>query len=266
MKTTFNKLFVFFVALLVLGAATLAYAENENTGSTAKEKATDNFCLKILDLSSKVDQMITEKIDKLDSKRSERDQGLGVKRAEIDQKLGENRQKWDSNRAEHYTKLQEKADTDAKKQALLNFISAVDTAIANRRAAVNAAQDTFRNGINQLLASREIKVDQITADYKKAIEDAVTKAKSDCSDSSKSAAVRQALKDALRAARQEFTSDKQAIDKLGEQVKALTDARKAAFEKAKADFTAAMDKAKAVLKTAFGELKSSPVPSQTPQL
>lgn len=267
MKIIFNKFFILSVALFVLGVSTLVYAQNENAGSTGKENAADNFCSKISELGSKVDQMITGKLVNLDSKRSERDKKLGEKRAEIDQKLGENRQKWDSNRAEHYAKLQEKADTDAKKQALLNFISAVDKAIADRRTAVNAAQDAFRNGIDKLLTSRGTKADQITAEYKKAIEDAVAKAKSDCSDSSKSATIRQELKDALKVARQKFTSDKQGIDKLGEQVKTLIDVRKAAFEKAKADFQTAMNKAKADLKAVFGVLTpqtSTPAASPSP--
>ena len=70
----------------------------------------------------------------------------------------------------------------------------------------------------------------------------------------------------LKAARGQYILDKQGIDKLGEQVKALTDARKAAFEKAKEDFKVALEKAKADLKAVFGEIKSqTPASSPTVQ-
>jgi len=268
MKITFNKLFILFFVLFVLGASSFVYAQNGNKNNerSTGANADNNFCSKIADLGSKVSQMISEKMGKLDLKRGERDQKLNEKRAEIDQKLGENRQRWDSNRAEQYAKLQEKADTDVKKQALLNFISAVDTAIAGRRAAINTAQNNFRTAIDKLVENRGGTADNVVDAYKAAVQSAITKAIGDCATQGADAKnIREMLMTELKAARGQYVSDKQEIDKLGEQVKTLTDARKVAFEKAKADFKTAVDKAKADLKTAFGELKSTPAPSPAPQ-
>jgi len=260
MKTIFSKILVF-ATVLTIGAGSAVYAENGNS-KAINEKATEVFCSKISSLSSKVNQLVSEKMNKLELRRGERDKKLGEKRTEINQKLQDSREKWDRNRAEQYAKLEEKADTDAKKQALLNFKSAIDGAVADRRAAINSAQDAFRTGIDQLLTSRGIKADQIVGEYRAEIEEVIKKVETECASGASSAGVIQDAKKVLKTARERYTSGRQEMEKLGEQIKVLVDTRKTAFEKAKSDFMSVMDKAKADLKIAFGVL-SSPTPNPT---
>lgn len=258
MKMT-SKLIYLLIAFL-LSASAVVYAQNGKPEETPK---TDSFCLKISDLKSKADQLISKRLSDLNLKGLEGRKKLGEKRTEIDQKLGENRKKWDKNREEQYAKLLEKADTDVKKQALLKFQNEVETAVANRRAAINTAQNAYRDGINQLLNSRKEKIDELAEKYKKIIEDALLKAEAGCKSGAKTT-VRVDLLNALKNARQEFNADKQGLEKLGSQVKTFVETRKTAFEKAKADFKTALEKAKSDLKTAFGDIKASPSPQATP--
>jgi hypothetical protein len=56
----------------------------------------------------------------------------------------------------------------------------------------------------------------------------------------------------MKAAQDKFKSDQQAIEKLRDSLEPVRAARKAAVEKAIADFKAAMEKARQDLKAAFG--------------
>jgi hypothetical protein len=57
----------------------------------------------------------------------------------------------------------------------------------------------------------------------------------------------------LNAAKDKLRADRDALETIGEQVKALVDARRAAVEQAKTDFKAALEAAKDDLKAALGE-------------
>ena len=80
---------------------------------------------------------------------------------------------------------------------------------------------------------------------------ALDKSKSDCAAGTDPAAIRETLRAALDAAKTKLRSDLQAVEKLGDATKALIETRRAAHDKAMADFKIALDKAKADLRVAF---------------
>jgi hypothetical protein len=84
-----------------------------------------------------------------------------------------------------------------------------------------------------------------------AVKAAVEKAKTDCQNGVDPVSVRATLKDSIQAARTKFQTDKNSAPKVGGNIQTLIEARKQAFEKAMADFKAAMEKARTDLKKAF---------------
>lgn len=258
MKITF-KTAVVPAIIISVALAGFAYAQNNS-------KAKNAFCEKLAEMSSKLGQKISDSSAKVFEKRTEAMKNLQQKRTDLDKDILKEREGWDDNRKEFYAKIDEKADTDAKKAALLVFKNAVEKAVSDRRAAINTAQDAFRAGVDALIEDRKEAVESLVEKYKAAIQAAIANSTGDCATQGADATkIRERLMTELKAARQQYNSDKQEIDKIGEQLKALIDARKAAFEKAKSDFKAALEKAKSDLKIAFGQLASpTPMPTVTP--
>ncbi len=252
----FKRTFFLLAACSLLGflGFSFALAQNENSPTPqANGKSASVFCSKIAEYLLKIDQKITDAQEKIKEKRTDRSNNLNVKRSEFDAKANENRIKWDENRNENYIKMEERLDTDAKKQSLEAFKLAIGKAVSERRVAIDAAQEVFRKGVDQLISERKTKVDDIANSYKSAIESALQKSQTDCQAGLSATDIRSNLKDALKAGREKYASDKKEIDKIGEGINPLIDARKTAMEKAKEDFKTAVEKAKTDLKAVFGE-------------
>jgi hypothetical protein len=119
------------VVLPVVGLAATRVQKDNAAVTPAKAKG---FCTLVSGLSSKIDQRLTEHENKIQERRTERTTNLKQRRDERDKDLTEFREKWNDNREEFYAKLEEKADTSVKKQALEKFKAAVESAVKTRRA------------------------------------------------------------------------------------------------------------------------------------
>jgi len=254
MKMTSKKIFI----ILLVGAflfPAFILAQKENQGGV--EQKIKNFCSQFSGFTSKIDQRILSIEDKLTAKRLEITNRFQERRENREIKLDEIRAKWDANREEHYVELEKRAQTEAQKQAVVDFKKAVNDAVTARRLAIDTAIEDFKTGTDQAMASRKDSIDKLKIDYQNAVKAAIAKAQTDCATGLVPATVRQTLTNDLKAAKDKFNSEKQAIDKLQATKDQLIATKKAAFEKAISDFKAAMEKAKSDFKAAFSAPEST---------
>lgn len=155
----------------------------------------------------------------------------------------------------HAAKLNEKAATDAQKQAVISFRAAVKTAIEARQKAVNAALDAFHKGIEGALAARKSATEKALSDFVAAFKAAADKAKADCASGVAARAVRATFTSAVKTARENLNVARKAGNNFSDAMKKLVAAKKTAFDKAQGDFKSALEKAKADLKAILGSEK-----------
>jgi len=219
-----------------------------------EEKRTEiqaRVCENISGLATRFNERVNEKGDKIRIKKQERENNWEEKLVEIDNRLTTLRNTRDEAWEKHFSKLEEKAESDVQKKAVSDFKSSVKKAIEARRAAINAAMTTFRNGVKNLIATRKNGLAKAVESYQAAQKAAFEKAKTDCVNGVDPKTVRTNLHASLKTARDKFNTEKQAVEKVGTSMDALIKAKKEAMEKAKADFHAAMEKARTDFKKAF---------------
>jgi len=252
MKTNSKKT-IFVVSLAVVMMVNISFLPSVIRAENANGK-NQGFCNNIDNFSTKIIERLTEKDTKLLQKKTEREDQIAARRAERDSKLADHRLKWDTNRIEHYVKLEERATTDAQKQALLTFELIIDSTISARKTAVNQAISDFRAGIDQLIVNRKSSVATTVSNYKNLVNTAIENAKSGCIAGTDSKTVREKFAADSKTAREKLRSDIQAVEKVGEQVKFLTTAKNAAIRNALDIFKAAVESAKNTLKAVFPQI------------
>lgn len=234
------------VALAGILVPALVLAQTGDTNQGAK-----GFCTQLSTISSNIEQRLADRDSKLEAKRAEIQSRIEERRSERDARLVAMRTKWDANRAKHFAKLEERAQTDEQKQAVVAFTGAVNAAIAARRATVDTAIQNFRDGVGGLITSRKTSVDAAITTFKNSVQLALEKAQSDCASGVSPITVRKNLLADLKAAQEKFVSDKQDIEKMEDPTESLIAARKEAIEKAIDDFKATVEQARVDLKAAF---------------
>ncbi len=227
---------------------------NDNNGQDGNNqgKLWTVSCDNITSRASQLLKGIQGKISNWQDRHTNRVEKWNTHFTEQDQRLADLRTKWDARRQEFYAKIEASATTDAQKQAVADFKSAVESAVATRKAAIDAAIAAYRAGLKALIAGKTDNNDQSLVQFQNAVQAAADKAKSDCEAGVDPKTVRQNFHASLLAARKNLVTDRQATEKIGTQLQALIDARQAAFKKAFDNFKAAMEKARADLKKAFG--------------
>ena len=143
------------------------------------------------------------------------------------------------------------AQTDAQKQAVLAFKTAVTSARDARWTAIHAALFAFQSGIDQAIAARKTGVENAIIAFKGAVDAAIAKAKADCAGGIDAATVRGVLQTSVKAAQDAFRATTTGLDKVKTSLDSLIAIRRAAVEKAQGDFKTALEKAIADLRVAF---------------
>jgi len=221
----------------LLPALTLAQTDNDDRGAKG-------FCARLSTISSNIEQRIANRDSKLTTKRAEIAERIEERRSRRDERLVEKRARWDANREAHFVKMEEKAQTSEKKQAVVAFTEAVNAAIATRRAAIDAAIGDFRDGVAVAIALRKSSVDAAITTFRSSVISALEKAESDCGGGVDPGTVRANLRADLKAARAKLVSDRQGIEKIGTQMELLITTKRAAVKKALDDFNAALEQAR----------------------
>lgn len=246
-KKTFKKLVV--VAMIATIIPIGAFAKQTKIQNNGNNNA--GFCSKIENFFSKADENFIQKQIKLSQNRLEKINDLNQKYADRDQKKEQNRGGWDQKRDKNFQNLLSKAKTDAQKQAVEKFISAMNNAVTLRRQAVDAAISVFRQGIKQAIETRKLTVDQALKTFNDSKKIILEKAKTDCASGVDQKIVRQQTTESLKTAKQKLQDDIKAIEKTGETVSALAMEKKGALDKALEDFNSTVEAAKQELKAAF---------------
>lgn len=242
---------------------------------TGGKSDSGKFCTNATKIRDSLTEDTSGKTVALSKNFDKRSEALTSKRAELVKKISENRLKSDSERTRRFTELEAKAQTDAQKAAVKVYETAVLAAIAKHRAAIDAADKTFLDGVAAAVGTRQGDLATAAAKYKAAVTAAVTTAKSSCASGVSSQTVRQTLASSLKSAQNDFAATRKSLEKAKPNLDALKDAHKAAVKQANADFRAELKAAFMTLKATLGKdvsaspsasPSSSPSPSASPSI
>jgi len=231
-------------------------AQREKKIEELQDKRQGEFCSRFAEQAGKIALNLNDRGKKYETRIDERTEKRESKRDEREGKLEEKRGEGDARRSEMYAKLEEKADTDAKKLAVVEFKKDVDAAIEVRRDAFDATIATFRQGVDALLAGRKDGKTEVLAAFKVKVDAAVAQAKTDCDGSKSPEEVRTTFKNSLKDARTELQVVRKENNQIKDGILELVTARKAAVKAAQAKFKTDLEAAKLELKTAFGETEA----------
>lgn len=223
--------------------------------------STPNFCTNLGSFSAQVNSRLALAGGNLDEKQKQRQENVDAREKNRQQDLTKLRTEGDADRQAIYKQLTDKAATEAQKQAIIAFQNTMEAAVTARRQAVDAAITAYWTGVKQLLDGRQAQVSSARQALATALSAALTAAQSACDGGTAPATVRSQFAAAVKAANAKFAADKQSIDKIGVQIKALVQTRNQAFKKAFDDFHATAEQARKTLKAAFA---ASPSPTPTP--
>jgi len=221
-----------------------------------KGRMQEAFCNRFTETASSIGSGMASARRNFEERAGERGGQMDEGRDSRDSKLEDSRSDADAKRSEMYARLEEQADTDAKKEAIEDFQKTVEEAVDDRRDAVNAALTAFRAGVDTLLASRKDDMQSAADTFAAAMKSALEKAKSDCEAGTAPATVRSNFQAALTAAHKALQTDRAESDKIRTEIQALADTRHAAIEKAMSDFKATVEAAAKELREAMGEAKA----------
>lgn len=225
------------------------------------------FCAKAADIIKNVGDDTAGRFDKLNNDFTQRGSKISANFSDIDRKLAEKHAQSDTSRDQRFASLLEKAQTNAQKQAILTFQTEVNTAVANHRAALAAANTAYKQGVIAAVTQRQTQFKAAAATYRTAVTTALNRAKASCAAGTSPKVVRDRLRVALNAAKQNLEASRKSIESGRTNLEPLKAARKAAIDKANANFKTALKLALVKLKAALGadQASSSPKPSKSPE-
>lgn len=210
-----------------------------------------NFCSQL----GKLEQnqlRLTERQSKMEENRQKRDTNLANRYQERQSKRFENREKWDANRSEHFDALMELADTDAKKQAVTQFQSAVSSAISTRQSAFDTAIEVFRVSADNLWQSKKADADNLVNAFRNQVQAIIANIKEECGlENANDTALRNTFREQVQSAKKSLQSGKSSVEEMKSSIQNLNEAKKQAMKKALAEFKVTMEQARTDLKTAL---------------
>ena len=240
-----------FLAPQVIFAAGIGSGAGTGT-STPKYSKTNMFCENLGTTSNNSRARLTENIAKRETKLNSRQAEMQTKRNSKDQKVLELRAEALKKQEANFDKILAKATTTEQKLAVNEFISSVKQAVTVRQEAVNAYRNTYRSGVDQVLAERKNKLETAIALNKTATENAIAKAKTDCANGVDNATVRANLQNSIRNAHESFKATINGMGKISDSLKKMAEIRKTSFEKAHSDFRDNLEALKVTLKAKLG--------------
>ena len=236
-----KKIIIGFLAFFFVLAPLLIFAQAKSAKA----------CEVITQIYSRIEQRLTQRETQLNEKIVE----IGNKYAEKNQQretiLGQRREKWDENRQEQFAKLQEKAQTDSQKQAVIAFVKTITQAVKDRRAAFDKAISDFQKGLQAINKSRVGTLSKAVTDYKSSVKEAFDKADQSCESGIAIKTIRNNLREDLQGVRSQYQADIKKFQGNGAEIQKLVEAKKEAMNKAKDEFKVTLDQALAILKAAM---------------
>jgi hypothetical protein len=176
----------------------------------------------------------------------------------IEQKeLNYDKLKWarmdaDMHRQANFDRLSEKATTDAQKQAVAVFKTAMESAVKARRDKVDAAIKVYRDGLAALVKTRQTTTDAAVKKMQDAVKTATDMAKTACAAADADpVAIKQNLHEKMKWAKMDFDTARKTLDADKAKLEALKKTRDTSIKAAMDEFKTATTAAQATLKAAF---------------
>ncbi len=249
MKTSYKTLTTTTLLLSFALAPSFAFAQER------KSRVLENkgFCSRVDTIGLKLIEQISARTVKVSDKRTERLAKLADDRSKRDEKRAMSWSTHDTSRDARIEALEERADTEVKKNAVVQFEAAMKSAVEKRRITIAAAVKEYRSGVDTLISGKMANIDGGSSTLKQALDSALASAKTACAGvnpdaelirTTFTAAVKQAH-DAYKATRSEAV--------IRSEIAKLTDARKRTVDSAVLQFKTDMEKAAQDLKTAFAK-------------
>ncbi|MSR76558.1 MAG: hypothetical protein EXS68_03125 [Candidatus Ryanbacteria bacterium] len=226
-------------------------AAAQNATSTPSGNGKD-FCGRLGTVSTNLEKRISNREEQFRRHKDNRLETFLKHASSTAERLDGTRDKWDENRKEQYTKLLERADTDAKKQAVEKFRAAMDGATAKRRAAIDAAIKTFQADVKGMLGSRKGGLEKAAADFRTGEQAAIKVAQDACKEGKNIKTTRETLNRKLQSLQRNFEGDRRDANRLGVGLDGLARKRTEAFREAREAYESAARKARQDLKTVLG--------------
>jgi hypothetical protein len=250
----YKKISTFIVAVsLILPFLTSA----RETPKQNMQSAPDPICTRLVGSMKKIQNRLTENNTVLKERKQERTQDFKDNRKEHQDKLDEMRKQAAEVRTEAQTKLLALAKTDAQKIAVKDFIVSAKEAMITRHETVDTAMEAFRHGLDAISNNQQKLLEQSQETYKKSIETAFEKAKTDCEDGMAPETVKKQLIKSLQAAKEQLVNTKQQLKLSGNSVEALVKVRNEAIKTAADTFRTTMEQLRTELKTLLGATKDT---------
>ncbi len=221
------------------------------------------FCTMFTSVNSTIGDTTTNRYNQLKSDFSGQSGQIKASMAKLEQSLTGARNAADSKRKQDFDALTAKAATPAEQQAIAAFETTVNQAITTERAAVDAADQAFEQGLLSDLSTDQTDLSTAAANYKAAVSAALSAAQASCAAGTDPATVRQTLQTALQTARTNFENALKTAVTSSPDISTLKATRQAAVNAANTAFKATVQQALATLKAALGT-SSSPTPTPTP--
>jgi hypothetical protein len=244
MKTQYNK--------IVAGAFALSILVSPFAGFAAETKVKGgSFCNKIDAVTEKINTRLVTHLDKFAVRKNTRIANISKRRVTRDENRADHREIKDIKVDTRISNLTAKADTEAKKLAVVSFEQSVNSAISQRRATVDEAVLKFRNGVDNLITTKFNSIDNSAAVFKQSVNEAIVAAKNSCANGTDSEIVRTTMRNSIKVAQDKFKTNR--IDtSIEADINALVEIKRQSIDGAVVKFKADMEKAKADLKIAFG--------------
>lgn len=254
-KKTFATICLLLVIIVLVPILILAQQNGDDNGNgngNGSSNRAKGFCNRVSKISSDTGKGFGNNSAKLEQKRERIAERIEERREERDQRYEEKKAKWDANRADHFTKLNERSVTDEQKEVTTDFQEAVVAAIRIRRDAVNVAIQEFRQGLDDVKLARKGSTDEAIIAFKASSEVATEKAQTACKEEGVDPkAVQETLRNELKAAKQEYITARQEVEKVDTDMEALITVKREAIEEAQDIFKESLEKAKADFKANF---------------
>jgi hypothetical protein len=259
-KTNFKNVCLVLLMASFLPSLALGAATSSPRFSPKFDKQT--ICTNMVSRIEKWETNMGNRVDKLQQVRTERQNRFEDRKENWDEKIANKQIENDKHWEEYFAKLEAKAKTDTQKQAVLAFKQAVLAAIQAKRAAVSAANEAFRAAVQQAINQRKESVETLANQFSAEVQAAIQTAKTNCTSGTDPVQVRETLRQAIKAAKDRFQTNRQAIEKIHDDLETARNTHKAAIEQAQETFRTALEAAKNAFRAA---LKASiPTPSISP--
>ncbi|MDP3772124.1 MAG: hypothetical protein Q8Q94_01960 [bacterium] len=240
--------------------------QDDRQGTGVRADKPGGFCARIDELIAKTEKEISGLSGKVDTHRAEQVGKIEDHRQNRDLAREKDRSRRDATFLAHIAKLKERADTDAKKQAVASYEQIITAALAGKQTSVDAITAAYRTAVDKAVADRQAALRAAVSVLTATVKTAEEKARTDCAAGIADATIRTAFMQAIKAARQRLTTDRKAAERVRSALAVVATARQQSLKTTDEGFRASIELARQAIEAAFGKtLKKEATPSAADQ-